>query len=304
LCAAGILSNAFGELSVKPSAAVQLSKNAPSASAGNLDDAFVRGEVTLSGEDDKGWGGMLHLRFEVDFGPSTVATTVRQGYYKIPVSILTILGGRWYEIYAPGAYFGRYLFGVSSAGSGAMKTNYTVVDGLRLKLDILKDFKTSLNLAFLGEDLNLHNAHAMALLSSAPIDMLTFNLGSTIHTLMPEGADRVDRFVATAQVKIVEDLTVFAEYGLTNVAEAADNSWILWGVQVPAWKILDMLQFEFEYKKDRLGTGTDGDLAWMVVMEKKIMALAANLNIGADPKGLASTGPGDVGVYLRTTMKF
>ena len=76
--------------------------------------------------------------------------------------------------------------------------------------------------------------------------------------------------------------------------------WILGGADLPTGGILNQLRAEIEFKRDRLAT-SDCDLAWMVIMMKKAAGLKFNLNIGADPRSLASQEMGDVGAHFRVT---
>lgn len=312
ILASALITGAFAELSVKASAAVQLTKKNPSVGAGNLDGAFARGETKFAGTQESGLTGLVHLRFQTDLA-GDFAVKARQIYLQLPVSILTIKGGRWYEIYTPGKYFGRYLFGVGSikdadgntigAGSGSMKTNYNVVDGLRLSLPIIKAAKTDLHVAMLPQDPKLESIYTMVRISSNPIEMLTLGVGGNIHVLADDKKDADHRLIANTTISPVENLNFFFEYGNVNLQKAKDNNWLLWGLDIPTGKILDLLRVEMEYKKDRIDT-EKADLGWVVILAKKAAGVKFDLNVGADPKSLGSKDAGDVGAILRISAGF
>ena len=116
--------------------------------------------------------------------------------------------------------------------------------------------------------------------------------------------ERVDRMDVHFGYEILEKLGAYVEYGVTDLADIAQNSWFLFGLQVPAWKILDRLLLEVEYKQKRNGVNTRQDAAWMVVMRKKWRKITFDLNVGADPRSLGSKDAADVGGIFRTTLKF
>ena len=302
ILASALFAGAFAEVAVKASAAVQLTKKNPSVSTGNLDDAFVRGEAKLAGTQESGLSGLVHLRFQADMA-GDLTITARQVYFQLPVSILTIKAGRWYEIYTPGKFFGRYLFGVGSTGSGSMNTNYTVLDGFRLSLPIIKAAKIDLHAAVLPQDYKFESVYTMARISANPIDMLKLGVGTNIHAVAEDKEDAHHRLVANTTISPVENLNFFFEYGNVDLQNAKDNNWLLWGLDIPAGKILDLFRVEMEFKKDRIAD-EKADLGWIVILSKKVVGLKFDLNVGADPKSLGSKDAGDVGGILRISAGF
>ncbi|MBD3243642.1 MAG: hypothetical protein GF331_23835, partial [Chitinivibrionales bacterium] len=123
------------EMKIKASAAVQVGKDAAVATQGNVDEAFVRGETKFSGTLEKGASALIHVRLQSDFADNkNTSVKIRQCLLTLPAGLFTVQGGRWYESYTPGYYFGRFHFGVKKeVGSGSMNTDYTVVDGVRLQ---------------------------------------------------------------------------------------------------------------------------------------------------------------------------
>lgn len=321
LLAGAVVSSAFSaEMKVKPSTAFQMTKKAAVATEGNIDDAFVRAEVKLSGKLDKGVHGLAHLRLESRFAnDKDISLKIRQCYLAVPVSIVTMQGGRWYETYTAGYYFGRFLFGVKkNLGSGSMNTNYNVVDGFRLQADIEK-IKTSFHAAVLSgkyviqsavepwesdEWVSFDDVSTMLRISSEPIEGLKLGVGGLVHTLVPDGSERMDRLDVHAGYRILEKLALSVEYGMTDLSDVSQNSWFLFVLEVPAWKILDRLQLEVEYKQKRNGVDTRQDAAWMVLLRKKWRGVTVDLNVGADPQSLKSLDAGDIGGTMRTTLKF
>ena len=302
ILASALFAGAFAEVAVKASAAVQLTKKNPSITTGNLDDAFVRGEAKLAGTQEIGLSGLVHLRFQADMA-GDLTITARQVYFQLPVSILTIKAGRWYEIYTPGKFFGRYLFGVGSTGSGSMNTNYTVLDGFRLSLPIIKAAKIDLHAAVLPQDYKFESVYTMARISANPIDMLKLGVGTNIHAVAEDKEDAHHRLVANTTISPVENLNFFFEYGNVDLQNAKDNNWLLWGLDIPAGKILDLFRVEMEFKKDRIAD-EKADLGWIVILSKKVAGLKFDLNVGADPKSLGSKDAGDVGGILRISAGF
>ncbi len=312
----------FAETEIRTSAAVELTKKSPAVSDENLDGAFVRCETKAFAENENAVSGLVHLRFQSNMGEKAVKLYVRQGYFDVPVWRVTIRGGRWHEAYTPGEYFGRYLFGVKKIeeditpddgqdnpvtvgyGSGAMKTNYTVLDGLRLDVPLVEGAGMALKLGFLPSSPVLDDAWTLALLRSRPIEGIQVKLGTLLHSLSSDGGERIHRLSTSASWHPRDDAGIFAEYGITDLSEAGEQSCILAGVDIPSGKMLDVLRLEIEYAGDRMTTTDEADLGWMVVVAWKVAGLAFNMNVGADPLGLDSRSTDDVGGYLRTTFKF
>ena len=300
--ATALFAGAIADVAVKASAAVQLTKRNPSVSTGNLDEAFVRGEAKLAGTQKSGLSGLVHIRFQTDMA-GDLTITARQVYLQLPVSILTIKTGRWYEIYTPGKFFGRYLFGVGSAGSGSMNTNYTVVDGFRLTLPIVKEGKTDLHVAVLPQDFKFESVYTMARICVNPVDMLKLGVGTNIHAVAQDKDDARHRLIANTTISPVEGLNFFFEYANVNLQNAQENNWLLWGFDIPTGKILNLFRVEMEFKKDRIAD-EKADLGWIVILSKKVAGLTFDLNVGADPKSLGSKNAGDVGGILRISAGF
>ena len=117
----------------------------------------------------------------------------------------------------------------------------------------------------------------------------------------------MNRFIVNCGYTIVKDLGLglFGEYAITDFNDATDNMWFVVGFKTKAGVVLDNIQAEFEIKNHRNNEpSTDANLAWMVLLQKKVMGLTFDLNVGADPKSLGSTKPGEVGAILRVTAKF
>ncbi|MBD3421590.1 MAG: hypothetical protein GF398_15855 [Chitinivibrionales bacterium] len=286
------------------SALVQGTKKSADATTGNIDKMFARGELKaqLSVADNK-TGGMLHLRFEAPFGDKAI-TKLRQAFWDMTVAqFLTFRGGRWYSLYTPGVYFGRYLHGVSDKGSGAFCTNYTPVDGFRA-LVAIDQANTAIHVGVLPQDAQFENIYSMIRLESQPMEKLSLRLGTNIAVVSSGESDGKHRFTLSGQYSILKDLNLLAEWGNVDMGQFRDNSWFVFGLDIPAAKILDKLRFEAEFTKNRLQQNSDGDFAWMVVLVKKVKKLKINLNIGADPAKIGSESAGDVGAHLRLSTKF
>ncbi|MBN1758522.1 MAG: hypothetical protein JW863_09405 [Chitinispirillaceae bacterium] len=307
------------DVKVGGAAAVEFTKksqNAPDHK--NIDGAWIRAEPKLAGSlENSGLTGMIHMRFQYNMASDGKDTAkvekkflngqARQVYFKLPVSILDIQAGRWYEQYGPGYnYFGRYLYGVGAKGNGNMNTNYNVIDGLKLKLNI-NVIKSALQLAFLPKDRFFEDAYLMAMFGGSPVEGLTFNIGGNLEVITPEIVDPINRFIVNCGYTIVKDLGLglFGEYAIVDFNEATDNMWFLVGIKTKAGVVLDNIQAELEIKNHRNNeASTDANLAWMILLQKKIMGLTLDLNVGADPTVLGSETAGDVGAIFRVTAKF
>ena len=293
-------------------AAVEFTKKCQAAETDkNIDDSWIRAEVKVSGTlPNSPLQGLIHFRAQPKFSggkTSGVDLQPRQIYFNLPVSVLEIMAGRWYDKYGPGYnYFGRYLHGVNALGSGSMNTNYNVVDGLKLKLNI-DAIKSAFQVAFLPKDLNFEDAYLMAMFGGSPVEGLNFNIGGNFEVLTMDDADPVNRFIVNCGYTIVKDLGLglFGEYAIVDFDEPTDNMWFVIGLKTKAGVVLDNIQAEFEIKNHRNNeASTDANLAWMVLLQKKVLGLTMDLNVGADPKVLGSKTAGDVGAIFRVTAGF
>jgi len=302
----GIVCFIRAQTAIQSTAAIQVTKKCADSSTANIDNSFVRAETRLSAKPGENTGGLLHLRFELPVATKNIDITqvVRQAYWDLVVSMVNIRGGRWYSIYSPGAYFGKYLHGVNARGSGSMCTNYSVVDGT-LVTARLEQYKSSISVGLLPQDFTFENIYTMIFAESKPIDPLLVKVAANLQVMTPGGAGAAHILMLNATYAILEDLNVFAEATTVNLSEAKDNTWVLAGLDIPTAKVLDKLRAEIEYKRKRLGDGnTDGDFAWMIVMVKKVKGLGFYVNVGADPKELGSASPGDIGGHLRLSADF
>lgn len=300
------------EMTVGGLAAVEFTKRSKAADSGmNIDDSWIRAEIKAQGSlPNRPLNGLIHLRSQPRFSngkTSGVDLQPRQIYFSLPVSIVEIKAGRWYDEYGQGYnYFGRYLYGVSDLGSGSMNIDYTVVDGLKLKLD-LQTINSAFQVGFLPVDPNFEDAYLMAMFGGKPLDGLSFTIGGNFEVLTADGADPTHRFIANCGYALLKNigLSFFGEYAIVDVHEPADNMWFLLGIKSRAGAILDNVQVEGEIKNHRNNDPTtDMNLAWMVLLQKKILGLTLDLNVGADPKVLGSKKIGDVGAIFRASAKF
>lgn len=302
------------DIAVSGLTAVEFTKKCQNASSANIDASWIRVETKLAGSlANSGLTGLVHLRLQPEFAGKMSDTKynlqARQIYFKMPVSIVDIMAGRWYEVYGPGyGYFGRYLveFDMKPTGSGSMNTNYTVLDGLKLSLNI-KPVKCTFNVGFLPRNLNFEDAYVLAMFGGSPVEGLKFNIGGNFEALTPDTKDPVNKFMVNAGYTIVKDLGlgVFGEMSIVNFDNASDNMWFLAGLCTKAGPVLDKIQLELEIKNHRAGDPTtDNNLAWMVMLQKKVLGLTLDLNVGADPTVLGSKTAGDVGAIFRTTASF
>lgn len=305
------------DVAVAGVAAVEFTKKPVAAETkNNIDNSFVRAEVKVKGSlPESPLTGLVHFRSQAGMAGDVKGIDLqpRQIYFKLPVSILEILAGRWYEKYGPGyGYFGRYLHGKNrigekdSLGSGSMNTNYNVIDGLKLKLNI-DAIKSAFQVGFLPQDLNFEDAYLMAMFGGSPVEGLKFNIGGNFEVLTAENVDPVNSFIVNCGYTIVKELGLglFGEYAIVDFNDATDNMWFVVGFTTKAGVVLDRIQAEFEIKNHRNGDVTaDRNLAWMVLLQKKVMGLTMDLNVGADPKVLGSTNAGEIGAIFRVTAGF
>jgi hypothetical protein len=311
----GVLSTAtLAQLSVGGSGVMEFTKKSMDSTKTTLDNSIVRGEIKATAKKECGLSGVLHLRMESGLAKTnTAAFTIRQASFTVPAGPVAITGGRWYEYYTPGMYFGRYLFGVSGASSGSMNTNYNVIDGFKAVMGIkaiggsvelgllpqLMNAKTSLKSEF--EDMDM-----VALFSASPVKNLSVDVGASFQVITPDTLDAEHRLMLSGGYQVIEDLSVYAEYGITDMAKSADNSWFMAGITIPTAKVLDALRFEAEIKTDRPETKSDEtDFAWVLILSKSYKDVTADFNITADPNSkIGSTDAGDIGAILRLTAKF
>jgi len=307
--ALGVLVGVFAEVTMSGSVAVEGTKKAADYTTGNVDASWVRGEVKAAGKLESGLSGMLHFRSQPNLsaGVKGVDLQPRQLYFKMPVSVVELMAGRWYEVYGNGNnYFGRFLFVGKKASSGSMNTNYDVVDGFKasVKLDAIKSF---LNVALLPSDTKFENASLMAAVGGSPIEGLKYTVAGNFQVVTPEGVDGVHSASVNAGYTIMKDLglCVLGEAAIVNFEEASDNAWFMVGAASKVANILDRVQVEFEIKNGRHGTTDAGDnLCWMLMLQKKYKGLTFDLNVGADPVSLGSQTAGEVGAIFRTTASF
>lgn len=298
------------DLALSGSAAVEVTKKCQDATKKNIDASWIRAELKAKGTLAKSpLNGMIQLRIQPNIagGVKGIDVQPRQIYLNLPVSILDITAGRWYEAYGQEYnYFGRYLYGVSATGNGSMNTNYALVDGFKMKLNV-KVIKSAFQVAYLPGDLNFESSYLSLMFGGNPIEALKFNIGGNFQVQTIGDADAVNRFMVNCGYTIVKDLGLglFGEYAITDFNEASKNMWFVVGIKSKAGVVLDNIQAEFEIKNHRnKDKTTDGNLAWMVMLQKKAMGLTFDLNVGADPTVLGSKKAGDVGTIFRVGASF
>jgi len=310
------------EVEIKPSAAVQVTRNAIDTASDVLDDSFIRGEIKFSGSTDEGTEGMLHLRFQSNFSEGkSFSPTIRQAYFDIPIFFLHIMGGRWHETYTPGEYFGKYLYEVKGIvekienpegisvdstigyGNGAMKTNYTVLDGLRFRLDLTQLVNLDIYADVLPQNVQFDKLFTAYRFVLSPTDNIKVGAGVNLN-VVDKDKTMGNRYAVIGDYTIMEDLGVYTEVAYTTINADESILWVMGGLGIPTANILDMLRIEVEFTPDRLTTEDELDLGWMIVTEKKFSGIALNFNLGVDPRGLKSRSLFDIGAYLRTTVKF
>lgn len=307
----GILMGAVSaEVTMSGSVAVEGTKKASDYTTGNLDASWVRGEVKAAGKLEGGLSGMVHFRSQPNMsagGAKGVDLQPRQLYFKMPVSVVELMAGRWYEVYANGNnYFGRFLYGVKNGTTGSMNTNYTVVDGLKssVKIDAIKGF---LNVAVLPSNTKFDTTSLVAEVGGSPIEGLKYAVAGNFQVITPEGVDGVHRATLNAGYTFVKDLNLsaFGEAAILDFNEVSDNAWFMVGAASKIPMVLDRIQVEFEIKNFRNNTTSAADnLCWMVMLQKKYRDLTFDLNIGADPYALGSKSADEVGAIFRTTASF
>ena len=295
------LSLADSEISA--SAALQFMKNGGEASTHNIDNSFIRGELKVGIKPAENTGGLLHLRFESGLTEKEIkiSNILRQAYWDLVLTNIGLRGGRWYSTYSPSNYFGRYLYGVNPLGSGSFCTNYSIVDGGQVSVE-LKQIKSVINIALLAQDSYFENIRTMIHLQTNPVAPLKLAAGTNLQVFPSENAQQ--RIVFNTSFEIIKNFTPFAEIAITDLSKTSDNLWVLAGIKIPAGKILDRLQLETEFKTNRLGEDTDADFAWMIILAKSLKNLNFYLNVGADPLGLSSRSAKDIGAYLRIESRF
>jgi hypothetical protein len=291
----------LAEVDLKSSVALQLSRKSASATTHNIDEAWIRGEMALNGKADNGLAGLLQLRSQVLMGDSKVSFTVRQAFFQVPIKAVSVMAGRWYEIYSPGAYFGRWLVENRKEGNGSFCVNYSMLDGIKVTAPIVRQLKTYLQLSFYTEDLYFYNTHVIPMITSNPIEMLTMNLGANIQA-SDSTATPTHRLMFNATYRILKDFSLFAEYAATNLNDISESSKVLAGIDIPTIGILDLCRVEVEYDNGR--PAELSQVGWMVLLMKKAAGLKIHLGVGADPAGLGSTSASEVGFNARITGAF
>ncbi|HLV30055.1 MAG TPA: hypothetical protein VKY57_00660 [Chitinispirillaceae bacterium] len=291
------------DLQIKNSVTVEIRKNATDSTRTNIDNAFIRGETRFFKENNNNtFSAMVHLRFQTNFEMDTAAVWLRQAFFNVKLQSVNLSAGRWYEKYTPGVYFGRYLFGADRYGNGSISTDYTVLDGLRMKLSLPFLSNTNFSLALLPQESNFENLYAMFLISANFFDPLEINTGINLKALSENGTERDHRLIISGAYQIISDLEIFLEYGITSLTDIRDNSWIMFGTEFPSGKILDQLRLEFEYTKDRLNDLSD--LAWIIAIQKEWQNLTFYLNTGSDPAYLRSGDIDKIGFAFRMSLSF
>jgi hypothetical protein len=291
----------FATVEVKSSVATQLMHKSAPASKHTIDESFIRAEATLTGKTDANLTGLAQVRFEVPLGDKSVKLSVRQAFFQLPIAAITLQTGRWYEIYTPGAYFGRWFNETNAAGNGSICVNYTILDGMKITVPIIKQFNTNLHLALTTQDLYFNSTRAAIMVAAKPSDVLTMNVGVNLQATDTSGAKK-HRLMANATYTIIKDFDLFAEYAATDLNAISGSSHILAGLDLPTFTILDQFRVEVEYAADR--PDSLAQVGWMVLLTKKITGLKINLGVGADPSSLGSRDAGDIGIVGRITASF
>jgi hypothetical protein len=301
LISLGLLQAAWAGVDVKGSVAAQVTRKAEPASTAKIDNAFIRAEVSVGARNDQAVEGLIQLRTESGLGSKDVSLTVRQAFFQLPIARLNLKVGRWYEVYSAGAYFGRWLAETSPVGSGSFCVNYTIWNGLQLSAPLIPQAKTDLRISLLTDDPRFKNTHVAALIGSNPIDELQMHLGANIQTSDSSGTN-THRLSAGATYKIVKDFNIFAEYAITDLSAISANSHLLAGMDFPTLGLLDQCRTEIEYSAER--PAETSQIAWMVLLMKKVANVKVNVGVGSDPSGLGSRDAEDVGFFSRVTAAF
>jgi|GEM_PF-3242258 len=294
-------------------AAIGMTKKCSDVTQANVDAAWIRAELNAGVSLPKSpVSGLIHVRIQPDFGSkagdSRFNLQARQIYVRCPVSILEITAGRWYEKYGPGYnYFGRYLMMKTiTSGTGDMSTDYAIIDGLKMGLR-LDPIKSAFALELLPQDAAMEHARVAAILSGSPVKRVKLALGANFDALVPDDEEAFHRAMVNCGVSIIENggLNLFGEMAVIDMDEPTDNTWFTTGFSCKAGRVLDRIQIEFEIKNHRNGDPTtDGNLAWMVALRKKVTVLTLDLNVGADPTTLGSKEISDIGGVFRATVLF
>jgi len=305
--------------SLSACAAVQAKRNSLPANNANIDESFVRIEPILKAETAAGLNGCVRVRFEALFGPKSPSPAtgieIQEAYAGIPVSSMALQAGRWYERYSAAMFFGRYLFGVrpvangtgciAGYGSGDMDGSVgSVVDGFRLTVPLVQHVNTDLKLSILPSTFSFEDVYFCILASSQPFDFLAVHLGANLQIVEPGDSDPVHRAALSAYYRIINDLNIVAEYGITDLERVGDESWIAAGVDIPTAGVFDILRGELEFHPARLGPDTYGDLALVALVRKKISILQFDGTVGTDPRFFGSRKLRHVGLALRISAEF
>jgi hypothetical protein len=283
----------------------------------NLDNAFIRVESGFKGTAETGVSGCVQARFVALMGQSSpspeFSIELLQANASIPVSSLTLTIGRWKETYSHMSYFGRYLFGpdsgslssVTGPGSGSSDAQEgTVLDGVRLYAPLLKQYNTTFELALLPVSYDISRLYVMLMAKSSPVDFLSVSLGTDLQIMEPGDEQQMHRAALSLSYKIIDKITLTAEYGIADLDRFKDDSWVAAGLELPTLGLLDLLKFEVEFKNTRLGTDSSADLAIACIVRKKISHLQFDLIAGTDPHYFKSTKFTHTGICLRATADF
>lgn len=305
--------SARADVALSGLAAIGMAKKCSDVTQANVDAAWIRADLNAAVSLPRSpMSGLVHVRIQPDFGSkagdSRFNLQARQIYVRYPVSILEVVAGRWYEKYGPGYnYFGRYLMTKTiTSGTGDMSTDYTIVDGLKMGLR-LDAIRSAFALELLPQDAAMEHARVAAILSGSPAKRIKLALGANFDALVPEHEEAVHRAMVNCGVSIIENggLNLFGEMAVIDMDEPTDNMWFTTGFSCKAGRMLDRIQIEFEIKNHRNGDPTtDGNLAWMVALRKKVTVLTLDLNVGADPTTLGSKEISDIGAVFRATVLF
>jgi hypothetical protein len=300
-------------------ACVQIERNSQPANHANIDEAFVRVEPWVDASTAAGLQGSVRVRIQSLTGQSSpspnTSIALREAWASIPIAELTLRAGRWQEAYTPMVIFGRYLYGVAPAaivngdsmgrGSGALEDKpWTVLDGVRLDVPLVKRLNTSMSVALLPSKLDFSDVYFCALVSSQPFEFLDLHLGADLQVVTPGDTTPKHRAAASASYEMISGFKLTAEYGITDLERVGDESWIAAGLVIPTAGILDLLKAEIEYNKDRLGPGTSGDLAVAMLARKTFSKVQLDLLGGSDPHYFGSQRLRHVGLALRASVQF
>ncbi len=277
--------------------------------------SFFRAEMKAKATNSYGVSGIFHVRTEEALTANTGSGKfmVRQAYVAAPVldGAVTLQAGRWYDVYQEsGRYFGKYLYGVKSAGSGSINVNYSVVDGFKAFSGV-ESINTTFHFGVLPVDKYISNSTNF--LMQAHIDATeSFNLvfGGIVNYTdddeIPEakqGTKMRHKAVVAANYEVTEDVLLRSEVGITDLEEASDNIWVTAGINVPTDGLFDAFGLDLEYhEKDDLSR--EIDLGFVFTAKKELKGIHFDMAVGVDPSSYGSEEYSEVGATLRGTYKF